>query len=247
MNQGIKRIILSGFTLLVAGLVMSFSAFAWFFFPTTQNTSVYTDGVTEVNVAAYRYNYITGSFGTAITPAGDPANITLEFCNNSGETVSPYFFLWGGEYTSNDIYKSIYKVVVTYGNEAGAYPTHLLLYGDFTFDFWCHGDEGQKINIRFMKLSYFVPTAETANGYLNTANYTEMADYSQKSTLNLGSAEGNPASSQAYTLTFYLMLETDLETLNSQAVLLEDEYGLLDAGYTIDASLYCRTAPANTN
>jgi hypothetical protein len=227
---------------------MSLSAYAWFFFPLTQNTSVYTDGVTQVNVAAYRYNRTTGSFGTAITPEGSPASITLDFCNNTGETISPYFFLWGGEYTSNDIYQTIYKVVVTYGNEAGAYPTRLLLYGDLNFDFWCLGDDGQKINIRFMKLAYFIPTAQTENGYLNTANYTaiDTAYYTSGCTLQLGGADVNPLI-QAYTITFYLMLETDLAALNSQAVLLENEYGLLDAGYTIDASLYCRTAPANIN
>ncbi len=244
----IKKLLLGGMNVFFAGLILSLSAYAWFFFPLTQNTSVYTDGVTEVRAAAYIYNHSERAFGGSIAPSGDPARIPLDFRNNNNEVVSPYFFLWGGEYTSNDQYQTLYKIVVTYGNEAGAYPTYLKLYGNFTFDFWCLGNEAETIDIRFMKLSYFIPTEATKNDYLNTAAYTAFteSDYESGCTLDLGMADGNATLSGTYAMTFYLLLETDLDALNEKAALLNNEYGLLDSGYSINVNLYCRTVPANT-
>lgn len=243
----IKKLAFSAFTAVCALFVMSLSAYAWFFFPLTQNTSVYTDGVTDIEVKAYVYNRQTEAFGSGIEAAGTPAIISLNYYDNNGNVNIPYFFLWGGEYTSNDIYQTIYKIEVTYGNEAEAYPAKLGFYGDFEFDFRCMGNDNEEYNVRFMKLSYFVPDDETAGDYLNTSLYIPFGDtdYTDGSNVTLSTIQGNPAEFQTYVMTFYLLFETDILSLNEKAYLIAEEFGLLDADYAINISLYCRTLPVN--
>lgn len=247
-----KRLLFCSLLLLCLVLALSFSALAWFYFPMTQNTTVYTDGVEELVVEAYRYVHSSGDF-FRVNPDEDTGLIELKYYNESGEVVSPYFFLWDGEYTSNNNYLSIYKVVVTYDNAIKAYPTQLDLFGDFDFNFWCIGFDDELnemlIPIRFMKLSYFVPQPGKED-FLDIENYTSIVaeDYDTECILPLGTVRGGTSSSTPYIITFYLMLEIDLRAINAQADKLEHlyQYGLLDAGYEINLGLYCRTVPANT-
>ncbi|NLW73283.1 MAG: hypothetical protein GX057_00065 [Clostridiales bacterium] len=249
-NPTVKRLFFGSLLLLCLVLALSFSVFAWFYFPMTQNTTVYTDGVEELVVEAYRYVHSSGDF-VRVNPYEDTGLIELKYYNESGELVSPYFFFWDGEYTSNDNYISIYKVVVTYDNAIKAYPTRLNLFGDFVFDFWCVGFDDYmneiQIPIRFMKLSYFVPQTGDED-FLNTENYTAISadNYDEGCTLQLGTVSGGTSSSTPYTITFYLMLETDLDAINAQADQIAEQDGLLDAGYEINLKLYCHTVPANT-
>ncbi len=242
-----QKLIYGLFTALCLLFTASVSVYAWFFFPLTQNTSVYTDGVTEVDVKAYVYNREKNKFGESVEATGDPAVIPLNFRDNTGAVSVPYFFLWGGEYTSNDLYRTIYKIEVTYGNEAEVYPTQLRLFGEFDFGFFCLGNDNNRINLRFMKLSYFTPTEETAEKFLDPSFYTNFneTEYSEGCTVDLGTSESNPAAGQKYTITFYVMLETDLTSLNRSAELIAEEYGLLDSEYTVNLRLFCRTVPAN--
>lgn len=227
---------------------LSVSVYAWFYFPLTQNTSVYTDGVIDIDLKAYVYDFSENGFGEKIIPSGTPAVIHLEFIDENGETKKPYFFLWDGQYTTNDVHATIYKFVADYGNEAEAFPSRMALYGDFDFHFQVTGDDGESIAARFMKVSYLIPENGETETFLDPSLYTPVAssDYAAGiRALPLGGAGSGASFAGDYTMTFYLILETDLGALNENAGLLADEYGLLDAQYDIDIKLYCRTLPAN--
>lgn len=256
-NKPKKRIILSGLVVLCLALSLTFSAYAWFYFPLTQNTMVFSDGVEFFDIKASVYNRTTGSFVEIPPPEGGSGNeIELKYYNDNGETVEPYFFLWGGEYTTNDQYDTIYKIVATYNNEAEAYPS-LQLLGRFSFDFYCHSteDESQILKVRSMKLHYFVPSEEKKD-HMNLSNYNEFTeeDYAAGDgegnylELELGRVAGNVTGSKAYSITFYLLLEADPNSLSESDDIVGmrgDEDGLIFSSYSANMSFICRTIPAN--
>lgn len=247
-NIMLKKMIFGGLGAVCALAALTVSVLAWFYFPMTQYTMVYTDSVPDAEVKAELYRRDTGTF-TEVNDENGDGKIALDFVSDSGEVIKPYFFLWAGDYTTNDTYRTLYKVTVNYSNADNAYPTYLDLYGKFTFDFVCYGDDGQPIDVRFMKLSYYAVPAGETDSFL-TAEYEAFSDEAYASgdgyEVKFGRIESSGETDTDYSIVVYLLLETDVDTLNSSVELLADEYGLLDAEFSINTSFYFRTAPANT-
>ncbi len=255
-NKPKNRIILGGLAILCLFLSLTFSAYAWFYFPLTQNTMVFSDGVEFFDIQASVYNHTTDLF-EEIAPSGSGNEIELKYYNNNCEPVEPYFFLWGGEYTTNDQYDTIYKIVATYNNEAEAYPS-LKLLGRFSFDFYCRSTEegdNKTLKIRSMKLHYFVPV-EGVKDYKDPSNYRELTeeDYAAGEgegnylELELGRVTGNVTGSETYSITFYLLLEADPEPLSESdeiVVMKGNEDGIVFSSYSVNMSFICHTIPAN--
>lgn len=245
-NIETKKMIFGGLSLVCLPAVLTFSIYAWFYFPMTQYTLVYTDSVTDAEVKAEVYLRSANEF---IEVNAENNTLNLQFLSDrTNDVVNPYFFLWAGEYTTNDNYRTLYRITVSYSNADMAFPKYLDLYGVFDFDFICHGNN-KDINARFMKLSYFVPkTQSEINSYL-TATYTEFSEETYTTPgyeMKIGRLESSGASTMAYSFVFYLLLETDVDALNENADLLAEENGVLDADYNIAINLFFRTAPANT-
>lgn len=251
-NIRTKKLIFGGLSTVCLLALLTFSVYTWFYFPMTQYTRVFTDSVINAEVKAEVYMKSKKNF-VGTVDADEDNVLSLNFFSDDGEQVNPYFFLWAGDYTTNDNYKTIYRVTVNYSNADGAFPRYLDLYGNFRFKFICYGDNGQPIEIRYMKLSYYCPENQNINNlsYLTDTNYTELdSGYGYKLEspgyeIRLGGLVSS-GSTMKYEMFFYLMLETDIDTLNANAWKLEDEYGLLNAEFIADVRLFFRTAPANT-
>ncbi len=233
-------------------MVLSLTAYAWFYFPLTQYTTVYTDGVDKSQVKAWVFDHQNNIF-SQIQPTDD-TTIDLDFRSDYdyNEVIQPFFFLWGGEYTTNDFHETIYKVDVTYSNLHSAFPTKLRLYGDFEFESYCIGGDDQPIDIRFMKVMYYLPDNAEDMGYTNPDNYTAFTDteFSQGIIKDLGLIDLSQYGAvipvnYEYTLTVYFMVSTDLPALQTYAETLYDETGILDSKFSATANLYYRTEPAN--
>ena len=257
--KGIKRTALSAFSAVLVLALLSFSVYAWFYYPLTQITTVYTEGVVNIEVKVYIYNRLTESF-KLVEMTGEDNEISLRFYNNNNNEVTPYFFFWGGEYTTNDNYQTIYKVEVTYGNESEVYPSELAFFGNLYCNSICKGNtEGEEYPVRFMKLSCYLPENETEAEFLDTEKYyillgeTEDEESNENSEnsgyrFSFGTVTNNSQElmeNKEYTKTFYLLLETDLKAINEDAYKIANEFGLLEAYYNIRLKFYCHTVPAN--
>ena len=110
-------------------LALTAACAAWFYFAMTQYTMVYADSVVaaDVNVSVFR----SGTF----QPVSLDGNTFKVAILTKTQSYRSYFFLWAGEYTTNDTQKTIYKVEITYGNESGAFPKYLELSGISAFPF----------------------------------------------------------------------------------------------------------------
>ncbi len=242
-----KRLPFSFFLLFFSAFLLAASVFAWFYFPMSQYTKVYTDGVLDADVNASVYNYTTASF-LPVTVGEQDSKIMLEYRaeNDALQTVSPYFFLWGGEYTTNEHDRTIYKVEISYENKMGANPSKLRLYGDFDITSYCVG-QNEDIDIKFMSLYLFIPQNGNAGGYTDIENYTEVGTSDTEVSLALidAASAGGELANFDYKKTLYFMLKTDAAALQDDALTLEDETGILDAVYKAEIKLYFRTEPAN--
>lgn len=271
INRRSKKIIFSAAMAISLVAAMTFTLFAWFYFPTTQYTTVYTDGILDVTVSVKVYDHKNGLFvdldGPRLypepydgeePPLGTKGEFDLIFRsdNNFEDELEPFFFLWGGKYTTNDLDRTIYKVEVEYDNSLIlASPTYLDLYGDLDFVSYIEGVDTPEINIRFMKLSCYIPDA--GEGDYLTGRYEEV-DYNGGVGISFGHRiDASGGGSTTYKTTIYFMVETYLDELNYEpgeedesdlakaVAALAEEYGLLDACFTAKIKLYYRTAPAN--
>lgn len=231
----------------VLTIALSISVFAWFFFPMTQYTRVYTDGVLTATVKASAYDYKNNVF-VPVTVGVEDTTISLQYRSqkNVNEVVVPYFFLWGSEYTTNELDKTLYKVEISYNNKMGAYPTKLRLYGDFDFTSYCVGRDAN-IEIDFMKFSYFLPTTGITN-YLDEANYIPMSTDEIAKDLGLIDTRlaGEDLTTFDYKITIYFLIQTDALALQADEAIIHDEQGILDALFQTDISFYYRTEPVNS-
>lgn len=246
-SMGRLKLKLSLHTVLTVLLLttLSISALAWFFFPMTQYTKVYTDGVLTATIKASVYDNANGFVPIAV--GEDDTTITLQYRaqNNVNEVLTPYFFLWGGEYTTNELDKTLYKLEISYNNNMGAYPTKLRLFGDFDFTSYCVG-ENANIDIDFMKLSYFLPT--TANtDFFDENNFTPMSADELAKDLGLIDTRiaGGDLTAFNYKITIYFLIQTDALALQADEAILHDEQGVLDAVFKTDIKFYYRTEPVN--
>ena len=228
-------------------IALSISVYAWFFFPMTQYTKVYTDGVINATVKASVYNYKNNSFVPIAVDEEDEI-ITLQYRaqDNVNEVVVPYFFLWGGEYMTNDLDKTLYKIEISYDNKMGAYPTKLRLYGDFDFTSYCVGRD-TNIDINFMKFLYFIPTNGNTN-FQNEANFAPMSTDVQAMDLGLIDTRtiGDNLTTFDYKITIYFLIQTDALALQADESLIHDEYGVLDTVFNTAIKFYFRTEPVNS-
>jgi hypothetical protein len=239
-----RRLISGAASVLLIFSALSFSVYAWFFFPMTQYTRVYTDGVKSASVKSWVYDKSTASFLPIISEDGI-LKLEYRFEDNAAEVVNPYFFLWGGEYTTNDRGKTIYKDEITYENKMGANPTKMRLYGDVDFTSYCVG-RYENIDIDFMRLSYFIPDGENNGQYLNEENYETLAGDQTETSLSLiDTRDGSGLSGFDYKVTVYFMIQTDAAALEEDAALISEEQGLLDAFFKARVSFYYRTEPVN--
>ena len=243
------KIKLSLHAVLTAVLViaLSISVFAWFFFPMTQYTRVYTDGVLNATIKTSAYDYKNSVF-VPVDVGDEDETISLQYRsqNNVNEVIIPYFFFWGGEYTTNELDKTLYKVEISYDNKMGSYPTRLRLYGDFDFTSYCMGKDAN-IDIDFMKLSYYI--SPNGNGdYLNEENYIQINEDEQAKSLGLIDTRtaGGDLTTFTYKITIYFLLQTDAIALQEDESKIHDEQGILDAVFRTNIRFYYRTEPANS-
>ena len=102
-----KAILLSALSIVLLIAILITASVAWFYFPTTQNVTIYTDVHYEINVELYQYSSSLGYF----TQAGlnDEQDTVIA---NSGLTTT--FVEWGGVFYPTVPFTNYYMLILTY-------------------------------------------------------------------------------------------------------------------------------------
>ena len=102
-----KAILLSALSIVLLIAILITASVAWFYFPTTQNVTIYTDVHYEINVDLYQYSSSLGYF----TQAGlnDEQDTVIA---NSGLTTT--FVEWGGVFYPTVPFTNYYMLILTY-------------------------------------------------------------------------------------------------------------------------------------
>lgn len=104
--------ILASFLIIVLLLSLLVTvSMAWFYFPTTQNVTIYTDINHEINVELYRYNNV-GAFVQSTPVQLNPGDEKETVISNSGEATT--FVEWGGIFYPTLSFTNYYMLVLTY-------------------------------------------------------------------------------------------------------------------------------------